>query len=235
MLSTSEILSKKFDKSGMFGYKAEEVDRFIKEVAKDYDKLQTENEQLERKLEVLADKINEYREEEDSLRSAILGAQKLGDSVVRESKQKAEIILTDANVRAQRIVEDAQRQIETERLTLSRMQKEVALFKNKLLTSYRKHIELISTLPGEEVETAAEEPETEPVIEPIEEPVEEPVLEIAEPQAEEQLEFSEIVEEPEENAEEKTETVKEEKKEPVSRIESKFGPLKFGSEYNLRK
>lgn len=148
MPTASEIATKKFDKV-IGGYRVEEVDNFLKQLSDDYSKLLQEKEDLEHKLEVLAEKLIEYREDEESLRTALLGAQKLGDSVIRESRTKAEIILRDATIKAERLVENAQKQIEHERLGLLTLQNEVAGFKNRLHSLYKQHLELISALPGE--------------------------------------------------------------------------------------
>ena len=99
MLTPETIASRRFDKQ-VGGYKQDEVEMFLQQVAGEYAKLLSEKEDLEEKIEVLAEKVEQYREDEDSLRSALIGAQKLGDSVIRESKSKAEYILREAQAQA---------------------------------------------------------------------------------------------------------------------------------------
>lgn len=147
MMTPDSIANKHFDSKAMGGYRQDEVDAFLKQVAEQMRALQAEKEDLERKVEVLANKIEEYRADEDSLRSALVGAQKLGDSVIRDSKSKAENILLDAKVEAAKIVEAAQRKVEIEETALVTMKKEVTKFKNRMLTMYRQHLELITNLP----------------------------------------------------------------------------------------
>ncbi len=150
MLNPNEIAHKKFEKALGFGYRMDDVEEYLELVAKDMQDLIDEKADLERKMIVLADKLNEYREDEESLRTAILSAQKLGDSLIRESKTKAEIIMRDATIKADALVGNARRQIERENDALVRIQKEVALFKNKLIELYKQHLELISSLPGDD-------------------------------------------------------------------------------------
>lgn len=109
MLTPKEISEKTFDKTFGFGYRMDDVDAYLDEVAKSMTELLGQNADLEKKLEVLADKLTEYREDEESLRTALLGAQKLGDSVIRESKTKAEIIMRDATIKAEAMVNNAKR------------------------------------------------------------------------------------------------------------------------------
>lgn len=160
MLTPETIASRRFDKQ-VGGYKQDEVEMFLQQVASEYAKLLSEKEDLEEKIEVLAEKVEQYREDEDSLRSALIGAQKLGDSVIRESKSKAEYILREAQAQADQILENAQKSIEKEQMALIKMQKEVTKFKNRLLTLYRQHLEMISALPEYD-----DEPAREPAAEP---------------------------------------------------------------------
>ncbi len=150
MLTPKEIAEKTFDKTFGFGYRMDDVNAFLEQAAKSMSELLEINSDLEKKLEVLADKLQEYREDEESLRTAILGSQKLGDSVIRESKTKAEIILRDATIKAEAMTNHAKRQIEREQDNLIRTQKEVASFKNRLLDMYKQHLEIISALPGQD-------------------------------------------------------------------------------------
>ena len=195
MLTPETIASRRFDKQ-MGGYKQDEVEEFLQQVAAEYAQLLSEKEELEGKIEVLAEKVEQYREDEDSLRSALIGAQKLGDSVIRESKAKADQTLREARAKADQILENAQKSIEREQLALIKMQKEVTKFKNRLLTLYRQHLEMISALPeyDEEPEKPAPAPEPEhqqpaprqeePALQPVPEPAPQPVEKAAEPEPE---------------------------------------------------
>ena len=94
---------------------------------------------MEEKIEILAEKLEEYRADEDSLRNALLGCSEVGDSVIRESKAKAEVILRDASAKAERMVDNAQLKSRREKMTLVRMQSEVSNFKARLLATYKTH------------------------------------------------------------------------------------------------
>ena len=96
MLTVNDIRNVRFTTS-MGKYKAAEVDEFIDRCAETISALTAAKIELEKKLEVLADKLVEYRNDEDNIRTALLSAQKLGDTVVREARHKAGLILDDAN------------------------------------------------------------------------------------------------------------------------------------------
>jgi len=102
-----DIMSKKFE-TVLRGFKAEEVEEFLREVSLDFSRLQKENEDLEKKLEVLANKIREYRDDEDALKDALLGAQRQGNALIADSKRKASEIIESAQKDADQIIKQAE-------------------------------------------------------------------------------------------------------------------------------
>ena len=175
MLTPNDISNKKFEKAA-FGYKPEEVDAFLSEIIGSYNAMYQEKNAAEEKLLVLAEKLEEYRANEDSLKTVLLGEQKLGENIVRDSKAKAEVIIADAENQVKQVFSESESKIIKEKETLAILQKETAEFKKQLLAMYRQHLELISLMPenneektSEEAEDVAEETQTEEVIEEAEE------------------------------------------------------------------
>ena len=127
MITSQDIINKNFEKSKMFGYRPDEVDDFLDSVVKTIQELESEKQELQRKIEVLNEKLEEYREDESSLRTALVGAQKLGDSMVKEAHQKADAILKEANFQAEQIVYNARRREESQREGLERSKQKSAI------------------------------------------------------------------------------------------------------------
>ena len=153
---------KLFEKAA-FGYRPEDVDRHIDQLNARIRALEAEKQELLEKMKILAEKINEYRQEESALRDALLGAQKMGNTIVAEAKTKADMLITDAKTRSERLIYEAQKtadetlgglrgQVDREKMTLAKMEKAVADFKSKLLSIYKAHLNLISNLPDMEEE-----------------------------------------------------------------------------------
>ncbi len=90
MLTPDKIREKSFQTTGRGSYRAEDVDAFLDEVVASYEQMYNENGDLIKKITLLAKKIEEYRADEDSLKMALLNAQKLADKIVVEAKEKAE-------------------------------------------------------------------------------------------------------------------------------------------------
>lgn len=184
-----------FSKS-LSGYKTEEVDSYIEKLLEEISSLQEANETLEEKIGVLAESVQSYREDEDSLREALLGAQKMADSIIKNANNKAEIAMREASVKAAHILQEAHQKVEDEKNELVRVQEEVTEFKSKLIGMYREHIEGITRIPAEEKEASPVEDAITAEVEfaDSEEPVE-ATAEITEPPAAEEAAEQAIIEE----------------------------------------
>lgn len=105
-MDLNSIMDKTFTEA-MRGYKKEEVEEYLGDVARELSQLQKENADLEKKLQVCADKIREYREDEEALKDALLGAQKAGNAIIAESKEKAAGIIQEAEEKAEELRKEA--------------------------------------------------------------------------------------------------------------------------------
>ncbi len=146
MLSLEQIKSVTFDRI-VRGYRPEDVDDFIAQVAQQLEKLMEENKELENKLYILADSVEGYRSDEEALKAALINAQRLGESVIREANQKAEHILKEAKIKSDRDFDIAMEKVHAEQMHLARMQQEVARFRGDVIDAYKQHITLLSNLP----------------------------------------------------------------------------------------
>ena len=138
-MNADEIRGVTFDRT-MRGYRPEEVDEFLARVAAEMDKLQEEKEDAEQKMFILAEKVDQYRDDEETLKTALLNAQRMGESVIHEARQKAETIIYDANSKASQLKNEADASVAASQAELERLKKEVAQFKSTVLELYRQHI-----------------------------------------------------------------------------------------------
>lgn len=121
MLKPESIQQKEFEQSVLGGYRRDEVDVFLDEVEADYRKLYTENTELVEKLKVCLAKIEDYKKDEEFLKTAIINAQKLNETTLKEielrekevevsCKARAAEIIAVAEAQAKEIVEKAERE-----------------------------------------------------------------------------------------------------------------------------
>ena len=258
MISPSDIRNKRFEKS-MKGYRMETVDTYLDQVAESMESLIEENNNLEEKMNILAEKIEEYRKDEDSLRDALLGAQKLGATVIREAKTKADSIVKEAALKAERINMESIKQVEKEKNVLIKMQREVTAFRSRLMSMYKQHLELINQLPVYEEPVKRKENDKEETLQDVKNFVENGHIskttgEIVNSKSDETIKESKAEEKAgdtikfsinQENTHPKNVAAEENKKseEPnkedtvPSKIanESRFGPLRFGEAYEIKR
>lgn len=107
MLTPNQIREKRLSVVDEQGYDREEVNLFLAEVIESYEALVNENKELYRKMDVLANRIEEYREEEASITKTLVNAQKMADRVTSDAKAEADSTIAQSTASAQKIVTDA--------------------------------------------------------------------------------------------------------------------------------
>ena len=176
MITAQDIREKTFSKS-FNGYSMGQVDEFLDEIAADISAMQKENAALTAKMRVLVEKIEEYRQTEDSMRLALLSAQKMGSQIENDAQAKADSIVAQARENAERLTRRATDGIANEEAKLEEAKKATTKFFEHMRTVCEKQIEFYEklsriSLVGDDAPAAVKE-------EPAEEPEEAPAEEIA--------------------------------------------------------
>ena len=97
MMTPQEVANCTFAKSMMGGYNMASVDDFLDKLTEDYAGLYKENAALKAKLKVTVDKMAEYREEQDAIRTTLLTAQKMASAMMTEAEQKRDAMIVEAS------------------------------------------------------------------------------------------------------------------------------------------
>lgn len=110
MLTPKDLRNHEFQAAGRNGYLAADVDEYMDEVYNSYDQMFRENAEIVRKLQVLADRLAKYKDDEENIRNALVEAQRMKNSIIVEAQQKAQGQLseTEEKIRAARETVDAQ-------------------------------------------------------------------------------------------------------------------------------
>ena len=95
MMTPQDVANCTFAKSMMGGYNMASVDDFLDKLTEDYSALYKENAALKAKLKVTVDKMAEYRESEDAIRSTLLAAQKMSTSMISEAEKKRDEMIEE--------------------------------------------------------------------------------------------------------------------------------------------
>ncbi len=117
MITPAQLKAYEFKQSGRNAYKADDVDEFIAQISVDYEKMFRENSDLIRRINLLADKLEEYKNDESDIKEAVMSAQKAAKLIIQDaensvsdSKAEAEAILAAAKGEADIIKADAEKQ-----------------------------------------------------------------------------------------------------------------------------
>lgn len=221
MLTIDEIREISFRRAGKNGYNAADVDEFIDDVTATVEQLMADKNDCLRKMEILAGKIEQYREDEETVRNALITSQKLNDATLKEAQNKADYIIRSAEKKRRTILTEAEMATEREKDKFEAVHAEVAALRREILELYKKHIALVQELPtDEDVRKKRDELDQKYPFEPIEEEVT-------------------YAAEPEPEVEAQPEPVQEAPAEPAPRPElkrerhDKFDKLQFGDNYDV--
>ena len=121
-LTPLDIYNKEF-KHSFRGYQEDEVNEFLDEVVRDYEALLNENAQLKEQLSGVADRIEQYRKLEETLKNALVVAQSTAEEVKLAARKEAELIVREAEQRAEQIVasgEERARELEEQAMNARR-------------------------------------------------------------------------------------------------------------------
>jgi len=227
MITPQDIKEKTFEKALFGGYDMAAVDAFLEEISTDLALLQRENATLKGKMKVLVDKVEEYRGNEDALRMAVVSAQRLGNIIEKEAREKADTLVGDASAEAERITKDARLEVEMEKARLDEAKQASAQFVENMELLCNRQLSFLEKVGEMDfikehranriVEVVPEEPAAPEAPAPA---FETPV---AVPYAEERGEIHETVKRIEE-------TVAKAADEPISDVRPDFSPIAAGED-----
>lgn len=89
MLTPAQIRGHRFAPAVRGAYKAEDVDAFFAEVLESYEKVLNDNGELLKRISLLAERVEAYRNDEDNIKVALLTAQRMADKMVKDANETA--------------------------------------------------------------------------------------------------------------------------------------------------
>lgn len=148
MLPPYEIKAKEFTHV-LRGYAVEEVDEYCTFALDKYTELYRENDALEQKIASLESELAHFREDEESIRSALVDAKRASTRIVEEATERSKVILHSAKLNCDRILSEFRSAVSEERDELLLLRAMVKKFKDDLFSAYKTHIEYIERIAPE--------------------------------------------------------------------------------------
>jgi len=124
-------------KSRLMGYDKAGVDHFLELLAAEIERLLRQSQDLQEELARVKSALAEMREREANLKETLLTTQKITDELKANARREAELLLTDAELRAERLMHNA----EDRRLQLIEEIQEIKRQKIAFETSLRSLLE----------------------------------------------------------------------------------------------
>ena len=93
------------------GFDVREVDAFLEQMADALESLQIENNRLHQEIKRLQLEAQGYREREESFKRAMLNSQKVLDQMKENARKSAELVVAEAEVKAEKILSRAQNRL----------------------------------------------------------------------------------------------------------------------------
>ena len=143
MFTPQEIQEKTFVKAVFGGYDMQTVDEFLEPLTEDYITLSKENAVLKSKMKILVEKLEEYRSQEQSMRKAILSAQRTADAMVAEAEKKCARLMNEAQTTVQTKSVDVDAIVAQEEERINNAKQTAQSFIENLERDIRGHLELL--------------------------------------------------------------------------------------------
>ena len=101
-----DIQQQKF-KTKIRGFDVREVDAFLEQMANVFESLQRTHKNLQEEVRRLELEIKGYRKREETFKRALLNSQKVLDQMKDNARKSAELIIAEAEVKAEKILNNA--------------------------------------------------------------------------------------------------------------------------------
>ena len=141
-------------KKTFMGYSEDEVNEALDKVIEDYNAYIRENIELKDKLAVLNDGMQHYKNIEESLQNTLIVAQQTGEEIKKNAYAKSETIIREAEIKAQKIINDANQEVVKIKFEYEEMKKNLHIFKSKSETLLISQFEVLKQMFHEEKEGA---------------------------------------------------------------------------------
>ena len=114
------------------GYNREEVNKFIDDVIVQTEAVINRVKSQQDEIKSLKKEIEHYKTIEETLKSALLNAEKASNDIKQNALEESKIIVMDAKRNASQIVNDALMRAEKIELKADTLQRNIIVFKRKL-------------------------------------------------------------------------------------------------------
>jgi len=147
-LTPLEITQRDFGRK-MRGLDPEEVHTFLEQIAEEMTRLLQQASDHAALIQRLDAQVKGYQEREDSLRHTLVTAQKMTEEIKSIAKREGEMIMKEAELRAEKLLEQATQKLAQVQAEIAELKRQRDLFASKLRGLLKTHLELLEVQPPE--------------------------------------------------------------------------------------
>ena len=149
-LTPLEIKKQRF-KSKVRGLDPAEVESFLEMVANEYENVLSDRDRLSEEVMKLKVQLKDYQQVEKTLQDTLMNAQETVSQSRENSKREATIIMREAELKAERVLDEAREKLDKMKNELSILRAQKESFARRLKHLLESQIELIKVLQIEDV------------------------------------------------------------------------------------
>lgn len=128
------------------GYDKLEVQRFIDEFIKGYERLLEKSKKTEEANKLLLEKISYYEKIENTMNKAIFNAESAGDQIKNAARKEAELLISEARRNSSRIINDALLKAEKAQNHAELLRRNTNVLKRRLRQIIENQLEVIDEI-----------------------------------------------------------------------------------------
>jgi cell division initiation protein len=141
-LTALDIQQQRF-KTRMRGFDVQEVDAFLEQIARAFEELQRENQALRERIERLEHENRGFHQREDTFKRVMLNSQKVIEQMKKNARKSAELMLAEAEVKAEKIVSGAHNRLGRLHEDIAELKRQRVQFEVQLRAIVESHAKLL--------------------------------------------------------------------------------------------
>ncbi|MBE6689032.1 MAG: DivIVA domain-containing protein [Ruminococcaceae bacterium] len=152
MIPPHELKNKQFTQS-FRGYNPAEVDSHIDFIIEKYTELYRSNLELDKQLSAANERLEQLSDEEEAIRKTLVKAQKMGETIIKQSQEKADGVILKIRERSEEIISETEKKLAAEKEALEKLRASADEFRENVLNLYVEQLKFLKESAGADIET----------------------------------------------------------------------------------
>ena len=128
------------------GYNKIEVNEFVSEIIKEYEKLLNKLKAKDQEITLLKEKYKHYDGLENSLNRAVFVAESSSSEMRKVAKEEANLIIEDAKKNASRIINDSLTEASKTNAEVAALQKQMKIYKARIKQTIEEQLTMVEDI-----------------------------------------------------------------------------------------